>query len=396
MITLILLVIIYLAFISLGLPDSLLGVAWPAMQSEWRMPIDAAGLIAMLITGSTIISSLLSVRIIKKLGTGKVTFISCLMTSGALLGFSYSSSYYWLLLFAIPLGLGGGSVDTALNSYVALHFKAHHMNWLHSFWGVGATLGPLIMAQTLSQSPSWRIGYRNIGGIQLTLAIFLFLSLPLWTRHQTRLWKKTEAESSSNTRNHSSKEKHVLRMKGVKYALAIFLFYCATELSVGLWGSSFLVRVKNIPIKTAASWVAMYYGGITIGRFICGFISFKLSNTQMIRLGINIALLGTILLLLPLPNVLLIISLILIGLGLSPIFPAMIHETPNHFGKDHSQAIIGYQMASGYMGSAFLPPLIGVIIKNTTMTIFPFFLVLNIIILYFCSEKLLYSTKEGF
>lgn len=392
MITIVLLMIIYLAFISLGLPDSLLGVTWPVMQIEWGMQLDAVGLVAMLVTGSTIVSSFLSGHIIKGLGTGKVTFLSCAMTGGALLGISFAPSYVWLLLLALPLGFGAGSVDTALNNYVALYFKAHHMNWLHSFWGLGATLGPLIMAQALVRTSSWRLGYRTIATFQLVIAIILLVSLPLWKKHKSLVRQMGKEEISEIEEKH--KEKNVFKIKGVKYALLTFLFYCATELSVGLWGSSFLVKIKNLPVETAASWIAMYYGGITLGRFISGFVSFKLNNTQMIRLGIKIALAGTILLLLPLPNFALASSFILIGLGLSPIFPAMIHETPSRFGKSQSQVIIGYQMGFAYIGNAFLPPLFGIIAKNTSMTIFPFYLISCILIMLFCSERLSIITQN--
>jgi fucose permease len=384
MIRLVLLIIIYLSFISLGLPDSLLGVTWPAMQSEWGMHIDAAGLIAMLITGSTILSSFLSGYIIAKFGTGKITFISCVITGLALLGISHSPSYLWLLVLAIPLGLGAGSVDAALNNYVALHFKAHHMNWLHSFWGVGATLGPLIVSRTIAKTSSWRLGYRSIAFIQISLAVILFFCLPLWTMH------KTKEKIGPHVSKDSVKEKEIksFKIKGVKYALATFFFYCAAELSIGLWGSSYLIQVKNFSIERAASFVALYYGGITLGRFVSGFISFKLSNTQIIRWGIIIAFANVIMLLLPLPSFILISSLIGIGFGLSPIFPAMLHQTPVNFGKIHSQSIIGYQMAFGYIGSSFLPPLFGVVAKNTTISIFPYYLVICIVIILLCTEKL--------
>lgn len=403
MITMILLIIIYLAFISLGLPDALLGVAWPLMQAEWNMALDAAGLIAFIITGSTILSSFMSGYIIEKFGTGKVTFLSCLMTGVALLGISFSPSYMWLLVLAIPLGLGAGSVDTALNNYVALHFKAHHMNWLHSFWGVGATGGPLIMAQSLIITGSWRLGYRSIAIIQLSLSFILLITLPLWKKHEklssSEVTKKGPATSDSahkeshpkakaHTSNVTQKKKSLLKIKGVPYALITFLFYCATEASVGLWGSSFLVKLKGLNVDTAAFWISMYYGGITLGRFISGFISFKLSTTQMIRLGVATAFLGVLLLLFPLPSYILAPAFVLTGLGLAPIFPAMIHATPQRFGADLSQRIIGYQMGFAYMGSAFLPPLFGILVKNTSMVLFPYFLMTCVLIMAFATEKL--------
>jgi len=391
MITLILLALIYLAFISLGLPDSLVGVACPAMQLEWGAQLDAVGLVSMFITGSTVISSLLSGRITKKLGTGKVVLFSCIMTGSALLGMSFVPSYFWLILLAIPLGFGAGSVDAALNSYVAHHFKAHHMNWLHSFWGVGATIGPLIIANVLTNGGVWRGGYRIISLIQLSLAALLLISLSIWSKHH----KKANLDTETHIAQHKSKSNiSVFKIKGVSWALATFLFYCAIEGSVGLWGSSFLVNTKGLSIETAASWIAMYYGGITIGRFISGFISFKLSNTHMIRGGVIITFISAVLILLPLPKYMLFIAFMFIGLGLSPIFPAMIHETPKRFGKSRSQDIIGYQMAFAYMGSAILSPIFGVLAKNTTIRIFPFYIMCCVIIMLICTEILSYIAKS--
>ncbi len=387
MITILLLVLIYLAFISLGLPDSLVGVAWPAIRAQWNLPLDYAGLVQIPIVGSTIASSLLSGYIIKKFGTGRVTFISCLMTGLALLGFSFAPSIGWLLLLGIPLGLGGGSVDAALNNYVALHFKAHHMNWLHSFWGIGATVGPLIMSGALSQDANWRLGYLTIALIQLSLAIVLMISLPLWKKHKEQPGYNVEVEAEQNS-NKPLNMLQVFKLKGILYAIATFMFYVSAEMSVGLWGSSYLVESKNIGVGLAASWVALYYGGITAGRFLSGFISFKLNNVQMIRLGIGVSLTGILMLILPLPGIFNMIALILTGLGFSPIFPAMIHETPNRFGSQNSQTVIGYQMGFGYMGSAVLPPLFGVILDTAGMVFFPFLILMSILIVLFCSEKL--------
>lgn len=380
----ILLVLIYIAFISLGLPDSIIGVAWPSIQADWGLSLDAAGPIAMMVTAGTVVSSFMSGYVVKKIGTGKIVFVSCLMTGLALLGFSLAPSYMWLFFLAIPLGLGAGSVDSALNNYVALHYKSHHMNWLHSFWGVGATLGPVIMGQALASSIAWRGGIRTISIIQLSLAALLLVSLPLWGR------RKTEVDSNQNESNEKHKiiDVEAFRIKGVKYALATFAFYCATELSVGLWGSSFLVHAKGVSVDTAAYWIAVYYGSITAGRFISGFISFKVSNKNMIRYGAIIALLGTVSLLLPLHDAFIIIPFILLGLGLSPIFPAMIHETPERFGKDKSQTIIGYQMAFAYMGNIIFPPLFGLIIENVHMMLLPILLIISASIMFFSSERL--------
>jgi fucose permease len=388
MTTLFLLLIIYLAFISLGLPDSLLGVAWPLIREQWELPLDYAGMISIVTIGSTILSSLFSGRIIARFGTGKVTFISCLMTGGALLGFSVAPSFVWLFFFAIPLGFGAGSVDTALNNYVSLHFKSHHMNWLHSFWGIGATIGPLIMGQFLIRS-TWQSGYRFIGSIQMVLAFILLISLPLWKLHHAHTTATQEHIEPNRTLTFIQK----IRIKGVPYALLAFLFYVTAEAAVGLWGSSYLVQVKNVSVGLAATWVAMYYGGITIGRVISGFISFKLSNQQLVFYGIIVSLIGVLLMFLPVPHWIIPIALILIGLGFAPIFPSLIHETPERFGKELSQDIIGYQIAAAYLGGATLPPLFGVIAKHTSMGLFPLFILLCLIFILINTTKLNHSSK---
>jgi len=382
MTTTLLLIIIYLSFISLGLPDALLGVSWPVMQADWSLPLDAIGFAAILVTGSTIISSLFSGAILRRFGTGKVTLISCLMTGAALLGFSRVPSFGWLLFFAIPLGLGGGSVDAALNHYVALHFKAHHMNWLHSFWGVGATAGPLVMAHVLAKNSTWQSGYGRIAAFQLTLAFILLISLPLWKKHAPN---RTDIDISARG---ASTAKETLSTPGVSLALATFLIYCAVEVSVGLWGSSYLTQIRGFSVHQAASWVSAYYGGITIGRFLSGFVSFKLTNPQLIRIGILTATSGAILFALPLPPLLLAGSMVLIGLGLSPIFPSMLHETPNRFGSSKSQSIIGYQMAAGYFGSALVPPALGVLVESTSLVILPIFIAASLFVILAVTEKL--------
>lgn len=378
----VLLMIIYLAFISLGLPDALLGVTWPLIRMEWQMSLDAAGLISIVVTLGTIVSSLLSGKLIKRFGEGKITFISGLMTGAALLGYSMAPSYIWFVLLALPLGFGAGSVDTALNHYVALHFKAHHMNWLHSFWGVGATAGPVLMAMILTQTGSWRSGYQTVAFIQLVLAAILFISLPLWKKHDA-LNQNLETENRIPT-----SKINAFKIKGVPYALLVFLFYCAAEYAMGLWGSSYLVQTRGVTLETAARGVAFYYGGITVGRVLSGFISFKLSNTRLITFGLVIALLGGIILFVGSSVILTMVAFVLIGLGFAPVFPSMTHETPHRFGKDQTQFIIGYQMASAYIGIAVFPPLLGLVIEKTSMSVFPVFIVFCILLQLLLTTKL--------
>jgi len=365
MLTMALLIIIYLSFISLGLPDSLLGSAWPSMYNSLNVPLHYAGFISMIIAGGTVISSILSEKIIRRFGTGIVTSVSVLMTAAALIGFSVSGSFLYLCLCAVPLGLGAGSVDAALNNYVALHYKARHMSWLHCFWGIGASAGPMIMSSFLIRQNSWHSGYRTIGIIQFCLVFLLFISLPLW---------KGNKPEEGKTQNNPIKLKKILSLAGAKEILIAFFCYCTIETITGLWGASFLVMEKGISPEIAAKWIALYYIGITSGRFISGFITIKLSNRQMIRLGQIIIGCGVIVLALPFGNTTLLPGLFMIGLGCAPIYPSLLHETPKNFGEEYSQAMMGIQMGSAYIGTTLMPPVFGWIASYMSYNIFPIFI----------------------
>ena len=375
-----LLVIIYVSFISLGLPDGLLGAAWPVMSADFGAALSFAGVISMITAGGTIISSLISDKVIRRFGTGRVTTVSVLLTALALLGISLSANVIWICILAIPLGLGAGSVDTALNNFVALHYKAHHMNWLHCFWGVGASAGPMIMSLYIAKQSGWKLGYGTIGLVQAVLVVALFVTLPLWK-------KVSEAAGEIHSQNTNSMF-GAIKIPGVKSAMLIFFFYCALEVSMGLWGSSYLVGIRGLTAQTAAQWVSLYYLGITAGRFASGFISMKLNNTAMIRLGIGIIAVGLLAVLLPLGNAVVQVGFGLIGLGCAPIFPSMLHETPARFGKADSQKLVGLQMASAYTGSTLMPLLVGAAAQTIGIFLFPYFLLLMFVILMLLSENL--------
>jgi len=385
----ILLIIIYLAFISLGLPDSLLGAAWPVIGNNLEAPLGMAGVLSMTVTVGTIVSSLFSGAVVRRFGTGVVTLASCIMTASSLVGIAYAPSIVWLIVCAIPLGLGGGAVDAGLNDYVAARYKAHHMSWLHCFWGVGATAGPMIIAPFLSGNVSWRDGYLTVAGIQFALVILLVVTLPLWRSRAEKQGAGLGAEQSETETSlgHEGtyKPEHV---KGVKYALASFLFYCGVEMTVGLWGSSYLLKERGLTAYDAAQWVSIYYAGITIGRLITGFVTFKLSNRILIRGGQITALAGALLLLLPLPTGFALAGLLIMGLGLAPIFPCMLHETPLRFGKERAQKIMGYQMAVAYTGSTLMPPLLGLLAGFSTIGIFPLYIVVLAGAMLLFSERL--------
>lgn len=382
---------IYLAFISLGLPDSLLGAAWPVMQSDYGEPLETAGYLYMCIAAGTIVSSLASGWMNNKLGTGKVTFISVTMTAVALLGFTYSPSLIWLIICAIPLGLGAGAVDASLNNYVALHYKAHHMSWLHCFWGVGASIGPMVMAFYIVNQGSWRSGYLTIAIIQFSLAILLLFALPLWALVARKSQNESEPEGFSEVVDPTIKP---LKIKGVKFALITFFFLCGAESTMGLWGSSYLVNTKELSAAEAAKWVSFFFIGMTVGRLVAGFITMKVSNKVLIRSGQLTALFGVALILLPLPTSLSLTGFIFVGLGLAPIYPCLIHETPIRFGKVHSQSIIGYQMALAYTGTTFLPPLLGIVASKTSLWIFPIFILVFILGMFVSSEKVNHIIKN--
>jgi len=384
-----LLAIIYLAFISLGLPDSLLGAAWPSMYPEFQVPVSYAGIISMVIALGTVISSLMSDRLTKRLGAGLVTAISVAMTALALFGFSFSHSFWVLILWSIPYGLGAGSVDAALNNYVALHYKSRHMSWLHCMWGVGASAGPYIMGFSLSHGQNWNGGYRYIGILQVILTFILFISLPLWKKE-----KKDAASESDATSDHILTLREIFAIPGVKSVMLMFFCYSAIEQTSGLWASSYLVLHKGVAPETAATFASLFYIGITIGRAISGFITMKLNDTQMIRLGQGIILLGVLALFLPLGSTISLIGFILIGLGCAPIYPCIIHSTPDHFGADRSQAIIGVQMASAYVGTCLMPPVFGLIANNITVALLPAYLILFLVLLSVMHEILIQKTRR--
>ncbi len=384
--TQLLLPIIYLAFISLGLPDSLLGSAWPTMYPVLGVPVSFAGILSMIISLGTIVSSLQSDRLTRLLGAGKVTAVSVGMTAAALFGFSVSSRFWMLCLWAIPYGLGAGSVDAALNNYVALHYKSRHMSWLHCMWGVGTTAGPMVMGAALSGGMGWNRGYRYIALFQIVLTAVLVFSLPLWQSRPSETSADTEAQALSL--------RQVSALPGAKEVMLCFFCYCALETTAGLWASSYLTLVKGVSAQTAASFASLFYIGITVGRGACGFLTLKLNDTRMIRLGQGILAVGVAALLLPGPQALSLAGLVLVGLGCAPIYPSIIHSTPDHFGADKSQAVIGIQMASAYVGNLIMPPLFGLLANNITPALFPFYLSIMLVLMAVMHEQLVRKTSR--
>ena len=385
-----LLAVIYVSFISLGLPDSLLGSAWPVMYKDLQVPVSYAGILSMIIALGTVVSSLQSDRLTKKFGCGLVTAISVGMTAAALFGFSVSRSFFLLCLWAIPYGLGAGSVDASLNNYVALHFASRHMSWLHCMWGVGASAGPYLMSYALTGGKGWNSGYAMIALIQVALTLILILSLPLW---KTRSNDPENADSNAD----ASKEpscgapltlKQIIKVPGAVEIMVAFFCYSAVEQTTGLWASSYLVLNRSIAAETAASWASLFFLGITAGRAVSGFLTMKLNDVQMIRMGQGIIAAGILILMLPIGKNAALLGLVLVGAGCAPIYPCIIHATPANFGPDKSQAVIGVQMASAYVGTCLMPPLFGLIANHVNIGLFPFYLLLALALMTAAHERM--------
>ena len=385
-----LLAVIYLAFISLGLPDSLLGAAWPSIYQEFGVPVSYAGAVSMIIAMGTIVSSLQSDRLTRRFGTGMVTAVSVATTAVALLGFSCSSSFWMLCLWAVPYGLGAGGVDASLNNYVALHYASRHMSWLHCMWGVGAATGPYIMGFALTGGQSWNMGYRYIAFLQIGLTVILLLSLPMWKKRPESALTE-EGENGENSGGHSSRAltlREIVHIPGVREIMCIFFCYCALEQTAGLWASSYLVLHKGVEAELAASFASLFFIGITVGRGASGFLTMRFSDAVMVRMGAAIIVLGLCVMVLPLGTYAALTGFILIGLGCAPVYPCMIHTTPALFGADRSQAIIGVQMASAYVGTCFMPPLFGLVANHIHVAWLPMYLLLFLLLLVFMHERL--------
>ena len=381
-----LLALIYISFISLGLPDSLLGSSWPIMHAEISVPVSFAGIISAVMFIGTIISSLYSDRLLKRFGAGKVTAVSTAMTAVALFGFSISNSFWMLILWSIPYGLGAGAIDAILNNYVALHYKAQHMSWLHCMWGVGASISPYIMSFALIKLENWSFGYLIVAGIQIALSIVIFASIPAW--------KKNGEEAQTETSSAKAlKFKEIFSIKGAIPCFLTFFGYCALELTTSLWASSYLVEKWEFSPEIAAGFASMFYIGITLGRFANGFLAMKLSDHSLIRMGMAIIALGITLLLLPLSSTLALIGFIVVGLGCAPIFPCIIHMTPDVFGAENSQAMIGVQMAFAYTGFLIMPPLFGVIAEQISISLLPIFLLMLLLLMFVTHEIVIKKEK---
>lgn len=371
-----LLALIYLAFISLGLPDSLLGAGWPVMHGELGVPVSYMGIVSMVISGGTIVSSLMSDRLTRKFGTRIVTVVSVFLTAAALFGFSFSDRFWMLIVFSVPYGLGAGAIDAALNNYIALHYSARHMSWLHCFWGVGTIVSPFIMSYALTSS-NWNDGYRIVGYVQLGIAALLALTLPVW-----KVNKKQDVVQQKSIGLIGA-----LKIKGVPLILIGFFAYCAAEATAMQWASTYFVEVKHITEEQAAQFGSLFYIGITVGRFLSGFVSGKIGDRRMIVIGAAVLTLGIIFLFIPTDvTELSLAGFVIIGFGCAPIYPSIIHSTPANFGAENSGAIIGIQMASAYVGSTFVPPLFGLLGRVLGFSILPAYLLIFVALMLLMTQ----------
>lgn len=383
-----LLMIIYIAFISLGIPDSLFGTAWPAINQEFGLPVSAAGYVTFTISGCTIISSLVSAKVINKYGTGKVTAISVVMTSVALLGFSFSQNLAWFCLFAIPLGLGAGAVDSALNNYVALHYKSTHMNFLHCFYGIGVSLSPYLMSLALSEQNNWRGGYYTVFIIQSVIALIALFSLPIWKKaNQNKQEAKDEVFKTVSIA-------YLFKLSSARAVWLILISSCAIEYTAGVWGSTFLVYTKGLSAESAAKSLTLYYVGMAAGRLLSGLLADKLTSWKLIHIGQSILVAAIVVLMLPLPTAVSAAALFLVGLGNAPIFPNLLHLTPKNFGKEISQSMMGAQMAVSYVGIALMPPLFGLMAQTLGVSMFPYYLMVLFAVMFLSMARLTAILKK--
>ena len=385
-----LLALIYVCFISLGLPDSLLGSAWPVLHEEIAVPVSYAGIISMIISVGTIVSSLFSDRIVRRFGAGKITAVSVAMTAVGLFGFSISSQFWMLVLWAIPYGIGGGGVDSVLNNYVALHYKPQQMSGLHCFWGVGASISPYIMSFSLVKFDNWHYGYRIVSVIQIILSIFIFINLPLWKANSS----EKEKETAEKTESQPLKLGEIFSIPGAVPCILTFFGYCALETTTSLWASSYLVQESGFTPGIASAFASLFYIGITVGRGINGFLAMKWRDRALIRLGLSLIGVGILCVFLPLGRNLDLVGFAVIGLGCAPVYPCIIHMTPDVFGKEKSGAMIGVQMAFAYLGFCLMPPLFGVLANHITIALLPPYLLLFLILMFVMHEIVVKKTEQ--
>ncbi|MDE5596356.1 MAG: MFS transporter [Lachnospiraceae bacterium] len=364
----------------MGIPDSLFGTAWPAIYTEFDLPISFASFVTVIISCGTVVSSMFSAKVINRFGTNKVSAFSTAMTAAALIGFSFSGNLWLLCLFAVPLGLGAGAIDTALNNYVAVHYSATHMSFLHCFYGIGVSVSPYIMSLVIGGKSGWRGGYQVAFIIQLCITLLLLFTLPIWKKVHPQTNEEQQILKTLTL-------KAILKIPGVKTMCCLFITTCAIEYTCGGWGSTFLVEYKHMAADQAAQMVMFYYIGIAFGRFLSGILATRLNSWQIIKIGQCVLGAALILLLLPLSPIIVAIGLFLIGLGNGSLFPNFNYLTPKNFGEDVSQSVMGTQMAASYVGIMIAPALCGILGQLINMSVFPVYLLVFYLIMIIATRK---------
>lgn len=384
---LVVLIVIYIVFISLGLPDSLFGVAWPVVHTEFGISEGFASVYSIIIGVCTGGVSFVSGKLIRKFGTSKVTLVSILVTAVGLVAISFAPNIAVMMISSVIMGYGAGAIDTGLNNFVSLHYKAHHMNWLHCFWGVGVTVSPLIMSVFLGGGGTeWRKGYRVVALLQLLIALLVFFSLKKW-----RSIEKAEKEEASSEEA-SAGLFDIMKIRGVLTGILSLGAYCSMEFLLGTWGASYAVNVFAVSPDVAAKWVSLYYGGIMVGRVISGFLSMKFNDKSLIRGGIAVAFIGIIIFALPLGTASLF-GFFLIGMGFGPVFPSVLHSVPERFGTKYSADITGYHMGGAYAIGFGVQLLYGFAATKISFVITPFVLIVLCVALVIFNETTVKKTK---
>lgn len=386
MIMVLLLAVIYIVFISLGLPDSVFGVAWPVLHNELGIAENFASVYSIIVGICTSAVSVIAGVLIRKFGTGKITAVSILLTIIGLVGISFAPNIVVMIIFAVILGYGAGAIDTGLNNFVSLHYKAQHMNWLHCFWGIGVTASPIIMSFFLKDNTSWRNGYRAIALIQTVILIIVIVTLPLWKKADQPL------SDEISEKKESKKFTEILKTRGLVPSILSLALYFAMENLIGTWGASYLVHIYSIDASMASKWVSLYFGGIMIGRFIAGFIALKCSDNTLIRLGIAVSFAGIIFMILPIGETA-ICGLLLVGIGFGPIFPSVLHAVPARFGKEYSADITGFHMFGAYAIGFLIQLIFGYVATATTFAITPYVLIALSVALCIFNESVIKKIK---
>ncbi|MBR4785594.1 MAG: MFS transporter [Fibrobacter sp.] len=383
-----LLVVIYVAFIGLGLPDTVLGAAWPLMQRDMHAPLSAAGLLSIIVSVGTIVSSLLTPKLLRLIGTGKLVFVSIALTALASVGYGFSTAFWMMCLFAIPMGIGAGAIDVSLNNFAAIHLESKHTSWLHASWGIGACLGPALLAGSAFFGFGWRGAYEMVAFLLAIIAVMMLASLPMWKRRERG---DSRLQQTSSTPDISLRA--ALRVPGMKLSFLTFFFYSSLEISTSLWCGTYLVA-RGFEPEVGALAVSLMFASVMVGRILSGFFAIRFTDMRLVHAGIAIVVVGCLVLVFPLPLWVTPVCICLLGLGCAPVYPSLIHATPARFGEELSGRAISIQMAGSYLGSIIMPPAFGFVASHFSVIVWPIALAFFVGSLLLCVCLLDYVTRR--